>query len=154
MVNVAGKIRGPLQQALNLNRQSPLTEISEQALEKASATGQADIDLRLSLPTENMDAAKVQGTVLLKGNDIRITPTSPLLTRSQGTVSFDENGFTLKGARTHLLGGAATLEGGTLAARPAAKGAQQQVKRFLSKYKGSLAAKGYATIRPLAVLQH
>lgn len=157
VVNVAGKIRGPLQQALNLNRQSPLTAISEQALEKASATGQADIDLRLSLPTENMDAAKVQGAVLLKGNDIRITPTSPLLTRSQGTVSFDENGFTLKGARAHLLGGAATLEGGTLAARPAAKGRAATSKKVLIKVQGQFSGEGLRNdkaIGSIATLGH
>ena len=122
LVNVAGSIKGPLQQALNLSRQSPLSAITGQALDQATATGQADIDLRLSLPTENMDAAKVQGTVQLNGNDIRITPAAPLLTRSQGAVAFNECGFTLKGARAHLLGGAATLEGGTQPVRSGKQG--------------------------------
>lgn len=142
VVNVAGKIRGPLQQALNLNRQSPLSGISEQALDQASATGQAEIDLRLSLPIENMDAAKVQGAVRLAGNDIRITPTTPLLTRSQGMVTFDENGFTLKDTRAHLLGGAATLEGGTQPAKAATRTRAATGKKVLIKVQGQFSGAG------------
>ena len=83
-----------------------------QALDKTTATGQANIALVLGLPIFQMHASQVKGTVELQGNDIRITPSAPLLARSQGSVHFSEHGFGLHQVSTQLLGGRATLEGG------------------------------------------
>ena len=47
------------------------------ALAQASGTGNADLQLRLSLPISEIDKSKVQGSVTLAGNEVRITPTRP-----------------------------------------------------------------------------
>ncbi|MDO4769566.1 MAG: AsmA-like C-terminal region-containing protein, partial [Brachymonas sp.] len=55
-----------------------------------------------------------KGSVALQNNDVRISPDSPLLAHSQGKVLFHEKGFALQDVSTTLLGGKATLKGGSL----------------------------------------
>lgn len=116
-VGIAAKMHGPLEQALALTNQSPLSDIIGNSLEQASANGKADISLALGLPIMHMDKAIVKGAVALQGNDIRISPDSPLLAQSQGKVLFNEKGFSLQDTSTTLLGGKASIQGGSVASR-------------------------------------
>ncbi len=113
VVGVTGDVRGPLAQSLGFVNTSPLAAMTSQALSKASATGNADLRLLLELPIATIDKSKVRGTVTLAGNDIQITPDTPLLARSRGAVTFSEQGFALAGAQARALGGDVRLEGGT-----------------------------------------
>jgi uncharacterized protein (TIGR02099 family) len=113
IVGVTGEVRGPLPQALAIVNNSPVSSMIGNALAKATATGNADVRLKLELPVATLDKSKVQGSVALVGNDLQITPDSPLLARSVGTVTFSERGFALVGARARALGGDVRLEGGT-----------------------------------------
>jgi uncharacterized protein (TIGR02099 family) len=115
-VTVTGDVRGPLGQALGIVNTSPLASITNHALAKASAAGNADVRLQLELPIATIDKSKVQGTVTLAGNDIQITPDSPVLSRSRGAVTFTERGFALVGTQARALGGEVRLEGGSRAA--------------------------------------
>mgnify|MGYP003581731093 FL=1 len=111
-VEVSAKASGPLQQAMNLTRLSPLSTLAHNALDQATATGYTNVALMLGLPIHDMRKLKVQGGVELLGNDVRISPSTPLLSRSTGAVTFSETGFALRDIRTQLLGGAARLQGG------------------------------------------
>ena len=62
---------------------------------------------------------KVQGAVVLAGNDVRMTGAMPVLEKLQGTVQFTETGFNLVGTQGRLLGGPIRIEGSM---RPAAPG--------------------------------
>lgn len=113
-VGVAATMHGPLEQALVLTNQSPLADMIDNSLAQATANGQADITLALGLPIMRMQKAIVKGSVALQNNDVRISPDSPLLAHSQGKVLFHEKGFALQDVSTTLLGGKATLKGGSL----------------------------------------
>lgn len=126
-VGIAADLLGPLEQALHLTRQSPLSDILHNSLAKTTATGMADISLMLGLPIMHMDAATVKGTVGLQDNDIRLSPESPLLGKSRGTVAFDEKGFALRGVTANLLGGKAELTGGNVAAEKNGNGRDVKV---------------------------
>lgn len=115
-VVVAGDVRGPLAEALGVVNGSPLSAMMGNALAKASGSGNADVRLKLELPVANPDKSKLQGSVTLAGNDIRITPDSPLLSRSRGAVNFTERGFSLAGTQARALGGDVRVEGGSRAA--------------------------------------
>ena len=119
-VAVTGEVHGPLTQALGIVNGSPLAGITNHALAKASATGNADVRLQLQLPIATIDKSRVQGSVTLAGNDIQITPDTPLLSKARGAVTFTERGFALVGTQARALGGDVRLEGGT---RPLAAGA-------------------------------
>ncbi|MEP6792621.1 MAG: AsmA-like C-terminal region-containing protein, partial [Ramlibacter sp.] len=65
------------------------------------------------LPLAQIDRSRVQGSVTLAGNDVQISPDSPLLGHSRGVVNFNEQGFSVAGAQAHALGGDLRLEGGS-----------------------------------------
>ncbi|WP_048438310.1 YhdP family protein [Caenimonas sp. SL110] len=112
-VMVNGDIRGPLAQSLAIVNGSPISALVNQSLAKATATGNADVKLKLELPIATIDKSKVSGSVTLANNDIQITPDSPVLSRARGTVAFNEHGFTLTGAQARALGGDVKLDGGS-----------------------------------------
>ena len=135
-VQVKGRIQGPLADALVVVNTSPVAGMTNQALARASGTGNADVDLRLVLPLQDLSRSQVQGSVVLAGNDVQITPATPQLTRARGTVSFSEKGFQLTGVQARALGGDLRLEGGT---RPGAPGEPAGVQLRAA---GTLTAEG------------
>lgn len=114
-VRVQGRIAGPVGDALTVVNTSPVAAMMNQALARASAGGNADVDLRLQLPLQQMARSQVQGSVALAGNDLQVTPDTPALTRARGVVQFSERGFQLVGVQARALGGDVRLEGGTRA---------------------------------------
>ncbi|HKB52570.1 MAG TPA: YhdP family protein [Ramlibacter sp.] len=112
-VAVNGNIRGPLVQALGIVTSSPLAGLTSHALDRAAATGNASIKLRLHLPIAAIQQSKVQGSVTLAGNDIQMSPDAPLLARSRGVVNFSDTGFSIVGGQARTLGGDVRLEGGS-----------------------------------------
>ncbi len=112
-VIVNAEVKGPLGESLALVNSSPLAALMGNALAKASATGNADLRLGLVLPIFNIASSKVRGSLTLAGNELQITPDSPLLGRARGVVNFTENGFTLANAQARMLGGDTRLEGGS-----------------------------------------
>ncbi|TAG36099.1 MAG: TIGR02099 family protein [Polaromonas sp.] len=120
-VEVTAAVKGPVSDALAFVNTSPIGALTGQVLEKAVATGTADYALRLSLPLSALDKTRVQGSMTLPGNDVRITPASPLLARVKGVVTFSESGFNVAAVQARFLGGDIRLEGGLRA--PARAGA-------------------------------
>ncbi|RZL91756.1 MAG: TIGR02099 family protein, partial [Variovorax sp.] len=112
-VLVKGLVRGPLPDALKLVSGSPLAGLTGNVLSRATATGNADVQLDLTLPIHDMASARVAGSVVLAGNDLQFTPDTPALQRARGTVAFSEGGFTVTGGQARLLGGDLRLEGGS-----------------------------------------
>jgi uncharacterized protein (TIGR02099 family) len=135
-VEVQGRIRGPVADSLAVVNTSPVGGMMNQALARTTASGNADVDLRLVLPLSDPSRSQVQGTVTLAANDVQVTPDSPLLTRARGVVQFSDKGFQLAGVQARALGGDVRLEGGT---RPAAGGEPATV---LLRGQGTVTADG------------
>lgn len=125
VVGVAADARGPLAQLLGFVAASPLAHMTGGALAQASGTGSGQLHLRLHLPISELQASKVQGNLQLAGNDVRITPDTPLLARARGSVQFTESGFSLSGVQAQALGGEVRIEGGM---RGAPEGAGVQLR--------------------------
>ena len=140
VVGVKAQVRGPLGEMLAFAKASPLSGMTSQALDQASAQGAADLQLGLSLPISDINASKVQGSVQLAGNELQITPETPPLTRARGTVQFTEAGFTLQGVQARALGGDLRIEGGM---RPAtASGGAPAESRLQIRAQGTASAEG------------
>ncbi|MDF1481732.1 YhdP family protein [Extensimonas sp. H3M7-6] len=114
VVSVSADAQGPLPlpQLLQLVRSSPLARLTGNALDQAGGTGNAGLQLHLQLPISRIEQSKVQGSLAFAGNELRITPDTPLLARTQGKVQFSETGFSLAGVQARALGGDVRLEGG------------------------------------------
>ena len=112
-VDVQARLKGPLNEALIFVNTSPLATMTGNVLAKTVASGPADYSLRLSLPLNDIDKTRVQGTVSLSGNDAQFSLETPQLTRLKGLVTFTEAGFNVPSAQAQMLGGEVRFEGGT-----------------------------------------
>lgn len=111
-LEVQAELRGPAQQVLRTVQLSPLDALLSGALSQASANGTVQGKLRLDIPLMHSQDTKVLGSVALAGNDVQITPLTPLMGRAQGTVQFTEAGFALQGVQAQMLGGNSRIDGG------------------------------------------
>jgi len=112
VVSVTGEARGPVAQVLDLVAKSALNDLTGTVLAKSQATGDANFKLALTLPIDQLNTSKVQGSVTFAENALQIIPGTPVLHRTRGTLQFSEQGFELKAVQAKLLGGDAVLEGG------------------------------------------
>ena len=119
-LELTAAVRGTVSDALGFINTSPIGALTGQVLEKAVVTGTADYAVRLSVPLSAPEKIRVQGSVTLPDNDVRITPASPLLARTKGMVTFSESGFNVA-VQSRFLGGDIRLDGGMRA--PARAGA-------------------------------
>ncbi|MBX3653852.1 MAG: TIGR02099 family protein [Ramlibacter sp.] len=136
-VVVSADVRGPLSEALAVVNASPLSALMGHALDKTTASGNAEVRLNLTLPVNTIDRSRVQGSVTLAGNDLQITPDSPVLSRARGSVLFSETGFSLVGTQARALGGDLRLEGGS---RPSAGPSEPASVQFRAQ--GAMTAEG------------
>ncbi len=111
-LEVSADNKGSAAQVLGLVQKSPLDKLLGSALRDAQATGQVQTRFKLTIPLLATQNTKVQGAVVLGGNDLRLIPALPVFEKAQGTVQFSESGFSLSGVQARLLGGPLRLEGG------------------------------------------
>ena len=113
LVNVQWESKANAKQVLTELRQSPVNNMLNGLFTQANSTGIFNTRLKLTLPLSALDKSSVQGVLTLAGNDVRMLPTVPTFEKAQGTISFNEGGFTLAGINALFLGGAVKIEGGS-----------------------------------------
>ena len=106
---------GPLAGMLRIVNTSPIGGWIDKALETSTGTGAADLKLNLAIPLMKVETTTAKGSVVLAGNDVRISPATPLLAGAKGRVDFTNKGFAVVGASAKLYGGDATFDGGSQA---------------------------------------
>ena len=149
VVDVSADARGPLAELLALMATSPLGEMTGNALAQATGGGAADFQLRLSLPISDLAQSRVQGSVTLAGNELRITPDTPTLGRVRGVVQFSETGFALNNIQAQALGGSVRIEGGMRALAASAAATESAV---LVRAQGTATAEGLQQATQLGLL--
>ena len=110
-VVVSAEARGPLGDMLDVVNSSSLSALTGQILSKASASGNAELRLRLNLPVTAIERSKVQGSVTLVGNTAQLSPLVPALTGARGVVGFNESGIGPTVVQGRFLGGDVRIEG-------------------------------------------
>ena len=146
-LDVQAEVKGPAQQLLRTLQQSPVDRMLSGALSQASASGNLHGKLQLAIPLLHVQDTRLQGSVVLAGNDVQISPHVPLLARTQGTLQFTESGFSLQGMQSRLLGGNTRFEGGLRSgAVPPGE------PRLLIRAQGQITAEGLRAARSLQPL--
>ena len=107
--------RGPLGEMLRVVTTTPVGGWIGKALDTSTGTGNAELKLKLGVPLNHVDNASAQGSVVLNGNDVRITPDSPLLGGAKGRVDFTNKSFAVVGASAKVYGGDMSFDGGSQA---------------------------------------
>lgn len=118
-VSVTGQVSGVASDMLAYVNRSPVAGFTEKVLAPAQISGNAELLLKLRLPLDALASSTVSGTVNLPGNDVWLTPDTPLLARTVGQVQFTEKGFTVPQAVARVYGGELRFDGGM---RPGAQG--------------------------------
>ena len=114
VVSVVTQGKGPLMDVLGFVNKSPLFGITNQTLSRATATGGGEFKTDLSLPIGDFTKSRIKGSIVFQGNDISITPDTPLLTQAKGLLRFTEKGFAIQDAQAVLFGGEVKFSGGNL----------------------------------------
>ena len=104
--------RGPLADMLRVVNTTPIGGWIGKALETSTGSGNAELKLSLAIPLMHMDNATAKGGVTLNGNDVRITPDSPMLAGAKGRIDFSNKGFSVVGASAKVYGGDLSFDGG------------------------------------------
>src|SRR5690606_28450468 len=99
--------------------------------DETKATGDATLDLKLHLPLNHLDDARVEGRLKFANNGVTLMNAMPQLTQTGGVIAFNEKGVTLASVKPNYLGGTLELTGGS-----------QKDGNTLIKADGSLTAAG------------
>jgi len=112
-LDIEGIARGPLAEMLRFVDTTPAGRWTGKALAAATATGPAELKLALAMPLARPGETGVSGSLALAGNDVRMTPDTPLLASAKARVDFSQKGFVVSGASARTLGGEIAFEGGS-----------------------------------------
>ena len=148
-VGVKAQARGELAEMLGFVAASPVAGFTQHVLDNAQGSGAAQLQLQLELPVSELEHSKVQGSVALAGNSLRLMPEVPLLSQIQGNVQFSDTGFSLTGVQAQALGGPVRFEGGLQLLPASAPAAQSPLKLHAS---GTASAEGLRAATELGVL--
>jgi uncharacterized protein (TIGR02099 family) len=148
-VDVNLEAKGPVGDALTFVNTSPLLDITGQGLSKTVASGPADYRFHLSLPIHAITTSRVEGTVVLSGNDAQFAPGTPAHTNMRGTVNITEHGFNVNGAQSRMLGGEVRVDGGM---QPARAGEPESGGAVAFKAEGTLSADGLRQLKDIGVV--
>ena len=141
-LDIEGSARGTLADMLRYVNATPVGRWIGRALAGTSASGAADLKLALAIPLDDANLTRVKGSVRLAGNDIRMTPDTPLLAGAKGRVDFTQSGFTVSAASARVLGGELAFDGGS----------QGDVQRFSGQ--GTITAEALRHAPELGSLSH
>jgi len=103
--------RGPLAEMLHVVTSTPVGGWIGKALDTSTGSGNAELKLGLGIPLAHVDNSTVKGSVTLTGNDVRITPDSPLLGNAKGRVDFSNKTLAVVGASAKVYGGDLSFDG-------------------------------------------
>ena len=150
LVTVSAEARGPLADGLGVVRGSPLAALTNRVLANAIGSGPADYRFKLVLPISAVERTTVQGSVVLAGNDLQVTPETPRLSRTRGTIAFSDTGFSVMGVQARALGGDVRIDGGLTVAGgvPTASARAPQVVRV----QGTASAEGLRQAKELGMV--
>ena len=144
--------RGPLADLMGIVNASPLLEMTDQMLARATVNGAAELRLKLQVPLVQPERTTVQGSVNLTGNDLQLMPDVPRLVRARGAIGFTETGFTVAAVQARLLGGDVRIDGGSVPVSAAATGAPRAGLGMSFRLQGVVSAEALRQARELGPL--
>jgi len=112
-LSVNGQADGATADFLRYIASSPVRGMTGGFTDAMRATGRGRLRLRLALPLEEPEKARVAGDYEILANSIAVSDALPAIERASGKVSFTESTLSLQDVRGRLFGGQVSLSGGT-----------------------------------------
>ncbi len=113
LLAIGGRVRGPLNEMLHFVDATPVGVWTGRALAPMDGSGDADLQLALAIPLREPGATTVKGSLGLDGNELHLAADMPALGAVRARIDFSEQGWSVQGGRARLLGGDATVDGGS-----------------------------------------
>jgi len=111
VLRISGLARGKTSDMIRFVNQSPIATRINEFSEDLEARGDAQLDLSLVLPLEDLDRTQVLGTVKLEDNEMRLSEDLPPLSAVRGDFGFTESALFLSSLRGQFLGGEIQISG-------------------------------------------
>ncbi|MDY7578178.1 YhdP family protein [Herbaspirillum sp. RTI4] len=112
-LDISGNASGPAKDMLRYVNDSPVAQWIEHFTEDTQASGNSKLALKLHVPLEDVNRAKVVGEVLFSNNDVMLQKDLPMVFKARGALNFNEKGFSLNAIKGVFLGEPVALSGGT-----------------------------------------
>ncbi|MBI3711721.1 MAG: TIGR02099 family protein [Burkholderiales bacterium] len=113
VLQIDGLATGALQGMLNYVAASPVEDWLGGFLHETTASGNANLNLKLILPLKALPDSKVVGQLQLNSVESRLLTDLPVISALTGRIDFNERGVSLNNLKGNVLGGVAQASGGT-----------------------------------------
>lgn len=113
MLTIAGNGTGPVQDMVRFINESPVRVRIDDFTRNTVARGNAQLELKLDLPLENMRDSRVRGAVQFDRNELTLDDAIPPFDAVSGRLEFGDDGLQLKGISASFLGGPLQVDGQT-----------------------------------------
>ncbi len=140
MLRIEGSAEGPAQDMVRFVNESALRHRIDDFTRDTEVAGDARLELRLAISLREGGATRVNGTVLLAGNDVRVDRMLPPFRNVRGRLEFTEEQLALRSLTARLLDGPVQVDGETSGAG-----------RFLLRATGTVGADGIRQVVDNAV---
>jgi len=109
-VELSADGRAPLGEWLQVVTRSPLGALTGQVFDSAQGSGLADLRLAFTLPLAAPERVRVQGRMVLPGNDLQWSSWTPAMSRLRATLQFTETSLSMSDAQALIWGGDTRLD--------------------------------------------
>jgi uncharacterized protein (TIGR02099 family) len=110
-LHITGQVRAGVADALDFLIHSPLRKTPERLSKFVSASGNADIALKMLIPLgDDKAASQVDGTATFHGATLRVNALEVAAEHLEGPLRFTQDGLSAQGLRASLLGEAALID--------------------------------------------
>lgn len=110
ILSVSGHAAGPTQRFLDFIEASPVGGQIDHFTQPFQATGNGQLDLKLTLPLRQLAKTQVDGRYRFAANELRVLPELPVFSAAQGEFAFTGDSLQAKGLRAQFVGAPATLD--------------------------------------------
>ena len=104
LLTIESNVSGSLDKMARYLEQSPVGKMLGGAFNGAKATGDADLNLNLTIPLTGETSSRVKGLIGFKKNDFTMAYPVPPLTALEGNLSFTESGASSEAISATTLG--------------------------------------------------
>ncbi len=125
VMEVEGESADTTQHCLDYIRKSPVSDYLDGYTDDFRAVGDGVLKLRLNIPLDGVEDAKVLGSYRFSNNEIDLGASVPLLKHASGELGFTDSSLQANNLQAQILGGPARIslqsEGGVLLAQASGK---------------------------------
>lgn len=113
VLSIVGAGEGEFKSMVDYVNNSPVNDLLSQALTRAEVTGNTRLNLDLRIPLDKPENTELKGSLLLKGNSLRLNKSMPMVTALDGAIRFTHQGLFIDQLQGQALAGPVQVKSST-----------------------------------------